>query len=279
MPLTRVDLLGDDQAQPGIAQRVAQPDQEGRQRARQHHGHTSSSRLRPKQVAASTRLGVDGADPGIEVEIDRKRAAQRHQHHFRRLVDAEPENDQRHQGQERDGAKHLDRRVDRHLADARQAPTAAPANRRSAPQTTGRSQHAAAKRAGCCRSRRWQPATRRSPPPAAAAPTDVRAASRTSKPAARRSKSRSVRAHARRTAAIRAYAARSWRAHALAAQRGAGVLVQPGAERRCRQAQQRDDGEGPQRSPPSRPCRRRAAPSDKASVDAAIEMPSVAASC
>ncbi len=117
----RVNLLGHDQREPGDAERVAQPDQERGQRGRQDDVLDQRGVAEAEAIAGFHQFLVDRADAGEEGEIDWEGGAEGDQRDFRRFADAEPQDEQGHQGEEGHGAQHLHRRVDGQFADPREA--------------------------------------------------------------------------------------------------------------------------------------------------------------
>ena len=83
-------------------------------------------RMRPQRPEAEDaprldELPVDAADAPVEVDVDRERDGEGDEQHLRALVDAEPEDEERHERQRGHRAEHLDERVDEPLADGEEA--------------------------------------------------------------------------------------------------------------------------------------------------------------
>ena len=90
------------------------------QRRRSGSGSTAGRRMRraswragqPKDAADLDELAVDRQDRARDAEIDRKEDADGDQRDLRCLEDAEPQDEQRHPGERRDGAQRLQRRIE-----------------------------------------------------------------------------------------------------------------------------------------------------------------------
>ena len=121
-PLGRAHELGGDDEHQAEAEAGAQRDQQGRQHGGQqdpaHHAEPrrAGTRGRPRRAC-----GRSPRSRAIDAEIDREEHADRDQRHLRRLEDAEPQDEQRHPGDRRDGAQRLQRRIDRCGAAVRRA--------------------------------------------------------------------------------------------------------------------------------------------------------------
>jgi hypothetical protein len=63
---------------------------------------------------------VDVPDAGVDVEVEREEHAQRDQRDLHGLADADPDDQQRHEREVRQHPGHLDRRVDRVVAEPQQ---------------------------------------------------------------------------------------------------------------------------------------------------------------
>jgi hypothetical protein len=83
----------------------------------------------PVDTANFDQLAINILDAGHEIEVDREEGADRDQRDFRRLVDAQPEQQQRHPGQRWNGANRLEGRVEQCFRHSRDRPTAAPTDR------------------------------------------------------------------------------------------------------------------------------------------------------
>ena len=66
-------------------------------------------------------VGVDAAQRGDEVQVERDDDAERDERDLRRLADPEPEDEERHEAEQRQRAEHLHRRVDDRVAGAAEA--------------------------------------------------------------------------------------------------------------------------------------------------------------
>ena len=71
-----------------------------------------SSAREAEDAADLDELAVDGEDRAGDAEIDREEDADRDQRHLRGLEDAEPQDEQRHPGDRRDGAQRLEGRIE-----------------------------------------------------------------------------------------------------------------------------------------------------------------------
>ena len=69
----------------------------------------NSRRRHAVDAAHLDKLRIDGADAVLGIDVDRKEHAERDQEELRRLVDAEPEDDERDERQMRNVAHHLQR--------------------------------------------------------------------------------------------------------------------------------------------------------------------------
>ena len=86
-----VDLLADDEAQPGRADGQAQPEEERGQRAGEDHVPQPGGGAEPAGACRFDQPFVDVADPGVGVEVDREERPERHQGDLEFLADADPD--------------------------------------------------------------------------------------------------------------------------------------------------------------------------------------------
>ncbi len=97
--------------QPHDAEREAQADEDRRQRPGKDHPAEQFAVGHAVDASHLDQLRIDGADAVQRVEVDREEHAERDQEQLCRLVDPEPQDDQRDQRQMRDVAHHLQRRI------------------------------------------------------------------------------------------------------------------------------------------------------------------------
>ena len=121
MPLLGVDLLGEHQQQPGDGGGHAQADEEAR--AARRAARPGGCRAPPAEADHVGELGVarvERPDGGVRVDVDREGDAEHDQADLGRLADAEPQDQQRLQGDDRHEAQHLHVGVDQVVAGAGQ---------------------------------------------------------------------------------------------------------------------------------------------------------------
>ena len=122
MPDDGGDRLGHDQRQPHDAERVAQADEDRRQRAGQDDPPEQRAAAKPVDPRHLDQAAVDGADAVEGVEVDREQHADRDQEDLGLLADPEPQDDQRDDREMRHVAQHLQRGVEQPLGRPRQMP-------------------------------------------------------------------------------------------------------------------------------------------------------------
>src|SRR5471030_1755706 len=98
-----VDLFDKHQGQPGNPQGIAQADKKRRQGARQDDVPDQLATIQAQGVGGLDQFGVDVANAGEQVQVNREGGAGDNQCNFGELADAEPENEQWHQRQRRNG--------------------------------------------------------------------------------------------------------------------------------------------------------------------------------
>jgi hypothetical protein len=116
-PRVGVDLLGDDEREPGDAEALPEPDQRLGERAGQDHVPDERDPAEPQRPARLDEPAVHATDAGERVEVERERDPEGDQGHLGRLADPEPEDEQRDQPVERERPQHLHGRVDGVLAE------------------------------------------------------------------------------------------------------------------------------------------------------------------
>ncbi len=115
-----VDLLGEDEREPRDGEGVSDADEHVRQRARQDDVPDQAQPAQSDRARGFDQVGVDVADTGVGVEVEREGDAEGDQRDLRRLTDAEPDDEQRDEADERYCPDHLDRGVDEILTEPEQ---------------------------------------------------------------------------------------------------------------------------------------------------------------
>ncbi|CAP42747.1 hypothetical protein predicted by Glimmer/Critica [Bordetella petrii] len=111
--------LGHDENDPHQPQREAQPDQHGRQGARQDDVAVQAPARQPVRTSHFDQRRIDRADAVERVQVHGKKHAQCQQRQLGGLFDAEPQDHQRNQRQHRNVAHHLQRGVEQTFGQPR----------------------------------------------------------------------------------------------------------------------------------------------------------------
>src|SRR5919109_3349814 len=113
--------LRDDDEQPGLRRAEAQTREQVRQRGRQNDAACDLPSPQIEDASDLDELSIDAGDSRDEVHVDGEERADRDERDLGRLVDAEPEQEERRPRKRRDGAQRLQRRLERPLRALRQA--------------------------------------------------------------------------------------------------------------------------------------------------------------
>jgi hypothetical protein len=121
VPRSATNLLGGDEADDADREADTQRHEQVGQRPRQDDRDQEPPAPEAEAARGLDQLTIDALHAEIGVRVHREGRGSGDEDDLEGLVDAEPRDDERNQGQERDGAQHLHRRIDQLLAQGRDA--------------------------------------------------------------------------------------------------------------------------------------------------------------